>query len=205
MNLTDNTLEFRIFRGTLKWETILASIEFCDAVISYCGQYGASAMNATRFREWLNTGVTRKTYPALRDYLVTRKVFAAPKPAPLASSPETLVVTSSHSEEPMPRRIFRVWPETSWSHLYVVTPTPVQVYNTASERSHVLNPAYRDSVTCNGCVSDHGLVPYVTAVCTVEDVPVGALFTQASQHYPDDPEVWTAYMTRTESLDPLTI
>lgn len=95
VNLTSNTLEFRIFRGTLKWETILASIEFCDAVISFCTQYGAGAMNAKRFREWLATSITRKTYPALRDYLVSRKVFAAPKVKPVqVEIPST--VTSSH-------------------------------------------------------------------------------------------------------------
>lgn len=212
VNLTDNTLEFRIFRGTLKWETILASIEFCDAVISYCQQYGASAMNATRFREWLNKSITRKTYPALRDYLVTRKVFPArdrrvaaetvvPKSAPLVLSE----VTECHvAEEPMPRRIFRVWTETSWSHLYVVNPMPVQIYNTASERSHVLNPVYRDSIACNGCTTPGYGAAYVTAVCTVEDVPVGSAYVTRNPDFPSD-NVWMPIQTRIQAEEPVTI
>lgn len=79
VNLTRHTLEFRIFRGTLKYATVLASIEFCDAVISYCTQYGASHMNDRDFTAWLKSAVTRKTYPALRDYLEARTVLPTRK------------------------------------------------------------------------------------------------------------------------------
>lgn len=75
VNLTEQTIEFRIFKGTLKWETVLASIEFCEAVISYCTQYGASRLNDRDFTAWLKSSVTRKTYPALRDYLELRTLL----------------------------------------------------------------------------------------------------------------------------------
>jgi Putative amidoligase enzyme len=75
VNLTEHTIEFRIFKGTLKWETVLASIEFCEAVISYCTQYGASKLNDRDFSAWLKSSVTRKTYPALRDYLELRTLL----------------------------------------------------------------------------------------------------------------------------------
>ena len=199
VNLTDNTLEFRIFRGTLKWETILASIEFCDAVISYCQQYGASAMNATRFREWLNKSITRKTYPALRDYLVTRKVFAAPKPAPLVLSE----VTECHvAAEYVPR--YMVYERVSWSHLYVVHTGTVRVYNPVTQREHTLNPAYRDSITCNGCTTPGYGVAYVTAVCTVEDVPVGSAYVTRNPDFPSD-NVWMPIQTRIQAEEPVTI
>lgn len=82
VNLTRHTLEFRIFKGTLKYSTILASIEFCDAVISYCTQYGASRMNDRDFTAWLKSAVTRKTYPALRDYLESRTILPTRKQKP---------------------------------------------------------------------------------------------------------------------------
>lgn len=199
VNLTDNTLEFRIFRGTLKWETILASIEFCDAVIGYCQQYGASAMNATRFREWLNKSITRKTYPALREYLVTRKVLAAPKPAPLVLSE----VTECHvAEEYVPR--YTVYESVSWSHLYVVHPGSVRVYNPVTQRDALLNPAYRDSITCNGCTTPGCGVAYVTAVCTVEDVPVGSAYVTRNPDFPSD-NVWMPIQTRIQAEEPVTI
>jgi hypothetical protein len=84
VNLTTHTIEFRIFKGTLKWETVLASIEFCDAVISYCTQFGAGKMNDVDFAEWLRTSVTRKTYPALRLYLEERALRAKPRPRPVS-------------------------------------------------------------------------------------------------------------------------
>ena len=84
VNLTMHTVEFRIFKGTLKWETVLASIEFCDAVISYCTQFGAGKMNDVDFAEWLRTSVTRKTYPALRLYLEERALRAKPRPRPVS-------------------------------------------------------------------------------------------------------------------------
>lgn len=105
VNLTDNTLEFRIFRGTLKWETVLASIEFCDAVISYCTQHGAGAMNVSDFRAWLRSSITRKTYPTLRDYLETRRVLPQRAKKPdivtdvIVSEPEDVLVLSQTFHE----------------------------------------------------------------------------------------------------------
>ena len=82
VNLTDNTIEFRIFRGTLHWPTIIASIEFCDASISFCQQFGASSMNAEAFNNFLRESITRKTYPALRDYLQLRTLLPKRKQKP---------------------------------------------------------------------------------------------------------------------------
>lgn len=75
VNLTRNTIEFRIFRGTLKWSTLQASIEFCEAVICFCTQMGPARLNDTDFTAWLKSSVTRKAYPALRDYLEARTVL----------------------------------------------------------------------------------------------------------------------------------
>ena len=107
INLTDKTLEFRIFRGTLRWETILASIEFCDATIWFAKQYGCADMNATAFNKFLRSAVTRKTYPALRDYLELRTVLPKRKAKPdtmtaCHSVPEdTLVLSGTMREIPI--------------------------------------------------------------------------------------------------------
>ena len=78
VNLPNNgkTIEFRIFRGSLKWTTVLASIEFCDAAISYASSHGPSKMTGPDFERWLRFSVTRNTYPALRDYLESRGILA---------------------------------------------------------------------------------------------------------------------------------
>jgi hypothetical protein len=98
VNLTRNTIEFRIFKGTLKWETVLASIEFCEAVISYCTQYGASRLNDRDFTAWLKSAVTRKTYPALRDYLTTRTILPTRRQKP--ADKVTEVTVSEPAPEP---------------------------------------------------------------------------------------------------------
>lgn len=97
VNLTRHTLEFRIFRGTLKYSTVLASIEFCDAVISYCTQYGASRMNDRDFTAWLKSSVTRKTYPALREYLELRTVLPTRKQK---QKPTDIVTPVTLSDQP---------------------------------------------------------------------------------------------------------
>lgn len=39
VNLTNsNTIEFRIFRGTLKKESLFKALEFCDSILDYCSQ-----------------------------------------------------------------------------------------------------------------------------------------------------------------------
>lgn len=96
VNLTQHTLEFRIFRGTLKWTTIQASIEFCEAVISYCTQMGPARLNDVDFTAWLKSSVTRKTYPALRDYLESRTILPTRRKKPVD------IVTDVTLSEPDP-------------------------------------------------------------------------------------------------------
>ena len=43
LNLTNKgTVEFRIFRGTLKRESLFKSLEFCDALLHFCLENGCS-------------------------------------------------------------------------------------------------------------------------------------------------------------------
>lgn len=73
LNLTDDTIEFRIFKGTLRWETVLASIEFCDACVVYASTHGPLMMTGPHFQAWL-LGLGRKTWPALISYLEYRGI-----------------------------------------------------------------------------------------------------------------------------------
>jgi hypothetical protein len=76
VNLTEGTIEFRIFRGTLHWPTLLASVEFCDAAVTYASTHGPSMMTGPRFATWLQTR-PRRAWPALADYLVRRGIKPA--------------------------------------------------------------------------------------------------------------------------------
>lgn len=76
VNITDGTIEFRLFKGTLRSETIMASVEFCQASIDYCTQHGAARMNGPDFQAWL-VAQPRKAYPALREYLIYRKMLSS--------------------------------------------------------------------------------------------------------------------------------
>lgn len=142
VNITEHTLEFRIFRGTLKWETILASIEFCDAVISYCTQHGAGAMNSTAFRKWLATSITRKTYPALRDYLELRCVLPKRKAKPdivtddIVSEPEAPPASFVMDPYDGVRPVFHTgdFTEIVGDHYIAFRDYPVQVRRWTGER-----------------------------------------------------------------------
>lgn len=120
VNLTQHTVEFRIFRGTLKWTTIQASIEFCEAVITYCTLMGPAKLNDTDFSAWLKSSVTRKAYPALRDYLEARTILPTRRQKPAD------IVTAVTLSEP------EVEPETVESVTPVVygfvEPTPREHY-----------------------------------------------------------------------------
>ena len=94
VNLTDNTVEFRLFKGTLRIGTIRASVEFCQAAIDYCNNQGAVRLSGPDFQAWL-VAQPRKAYPALREYLIYRgllpyrkhRTARRPSPCPKLRSP----------------------------------------------------------------------------------------------------------------------
>lgn len=65
------TIEFRIFRGTLKLESLLACIEFATALVSYCAPASGYAMdiNSVTFRKFINTPRMKADTKHLRGYL----------------------------------------------------------------------------------------------------------------------------------------
>lgn len=74
VNITPRkTIEFRIFKGTLKYESVLAAIEFSNAMVEFCaeGRTSIQHLNADKFIEFINTEIAEDT-KYLRPYLEQR-------------------------------------------------------------------------------------------------------------------------------------
>jgi hypothetical protein len=68
LNITQNTIECRIFRGNLRPERVLKNIEFCHAMITYCQTASiADCHTFTDFIAWL--GKHRGSYKHLVKFL----------------------------------------------------------------------------------------------------------------------------------------
>jgi hypothetical protein len=80
VNLTGrHTIEFRIFRGSLKYEAVIAAAEFCHALLEYCKREPTSTtqLNARDFLAWCAADYIEET-ETLRAYVADRTagVFA---------------------------------------------------------------------------------------------------------------------------------
>jgi hypothetical protein len=74
VNLTNSkTIEFRIFRGSLKYEAVIAAIEFCHAVIEFCRPAVTSVnqLSAGSFLTFCATNMADET-KILRSYVTSR-------------------------------------------------------------------------------------------------------------------------------------
>lgn len=78
----DHTIEFRIFRGTLKYTAVMAAIEFTNAVADFCNVTGMDGYNlkTPAFLDFINTAAMRKHTRHLRAYLADRYT-STPLPA----------------------------------------------------------------------------------------------------------------------------
>lgn len=65
------TIEFRIFRGSLRYESVAAALEFVNAVLTFCTPGVTSIMdfNAIGFKRWLMRPENRPDTKYLRSYL----------------------------------------------------------------------------------------------------------------------------------------
>jgi hypothetical protein len=68
------TIEFRIFKGTLKYGAVMAAIEFTNAVTDFCNPTGAAGFNlkTAAFLDFINSVAMRKRTRYLRLYLSER-------------------------------------------------------------------------------------------------------------------------------------
>lgn len=82
MHLTDNTVEFRIFRGNLRADRILKNIEFCHSVFGYVQTISARS-GSYDYRPYLKFLVENaKLYPNLVAFLRETDSIAKRKGAP---------------------------------------------------------------------------------------------------------------------------
>lgn len=74
INLTGSqTIEFRLFRGSLKYEAVVAAVEFCHALLEYCArpETAAGGLNAQAFIRWCASDLADET-AILRAYVNDR-------------------------------------------------------------------------------------------------------------------------------------
>lgn len=77
-----NSIEFRIFRGTVNYRHIIRNIEFCDAVCDFCAPCTQSMQAVCDFRNFLAFVNERKGWwPILEEWLQTMDMVAK-KPIP---------------------------------------------------------------------------------------------------------------------------
>jgi len=70
------TVEIRIFKGSLKTSTVLASIELCDYIRKYVTKNkDDSTYNSSFTWQQFISGVRSSDYPNLRNYLVTKRLI----------------------------------------------------------------------------------------------------------------------------------
>ncbi len=75
-----DTIEFRIFRGTINYKHIIRNIEFCDAVCDFCAPCQASLRDMGDFRKFLAfVDARRSRYPILSHWLTTIDLIAKKK------------------------------------------------------------------------------------------------------------------------------
>jgi hypothetical protein len=72
VNVTRETLEFRIFRGSLKFEAVMAAIEFARSVVLFCKTASARSLDSKSFLAWCERQENRGETRYLREYLKER-------------------------------------------------------------------------------------------------------------------------------------
>ena len=72
LNVTNpETIEFRIFRGSLRYESVIASLEFVNSLLTFCtpGEVSLTQFTAIGFKQWLMQPERRSDNKFLRSYL----------------------------------------------------------------------------------------------------------------------------------------
>ena len=82
----EKTIEFRIFKGTLKYESIMASLEFTYATWHFCRDTGTNDLTIEKFLEFISMAENKKHTRFLRQYL-KEKGFNLPKMGIVKTNP----------------------------------------------------------------------------------------------------------------------
>lgn len=97
------TVEFRIFKGTLRYETILACLEFTYATWFFCRDTGTNELTTQNFLEFISRPENLEDTKFLRQYLM-EKNWSLPelgtiKKNPRVETPETSVFDLATNEQ----------------------------------------------------------------------------------------------------------
>lgn len=103
--MNSRTIEFRIFKGSLKYEAIIAAIEFCHAVLNFAATNSNLHLSTEAFLKFIFEHQNRPDTITLRQYLmernpIFRKEFerlVKPEMKKLIPKPE-LILTSNNTE-----------------------------------------------------------------------------------------------------------
>jgi len=71
LSCSDNTIEIRLFKGTLNNETIIASIEFVDYIVNWCINSSVETVQNLSWETFYG-GIDGEKYPSLINYLARR-------------------------------------------------------------------------------------------------------------------------------------
>jgi len=72
LNITNvETVEFRIFRGSLRYESVMAALEFVNSLMTFCtpGSVSLSNFHADGYKSWIQLPPNRVDTKNLRSYL----------------------------------------------------------------------------------------------------------------------------------------
>ena len=72
LNITNvETVEFRIFRGSLRYESVMAALEFVNSLMTFCtpGAVSLTSFHADGYKSWLQLPPNRVDTKNLRGYL----------------------------------------------------------------------------------------------------------------------------------------
>lgn len=76
VNLTNaKTIEFRIFKGTLRYESVMACLEFTRAVWLFTKEAGFNELTTQHFLQWITRSDNMQDTPCLRQILHERKLL----------------------------------------------------------------------------------------------------------------------------------
>lgn len=89
-----NTIEFRLFKGTLKYQTIMACLEFTYASWFFTLEAGLSDLNTEKFLEFISKPENKQDTTHLRAYL-TNKGFELPRSGIVKQNPRITPVVEA--------------------------------------------------------------------------------------------------------------
>ena len=84
----DNTIEFRMFKGTLRYETIMACLEFTYATWFFCRDTGITELTTANFIDFISQPQQREHTKFLRTYL-RDKGYSLPRLALVKPNPRS--------------------------------------------------------------------------------------------------------------------